>query len=153
MANLNKVMLIGNLTRDPQLRFTPSQMAICEFGLAINRKYKAGTGEMKEEVCFVDITAWGKQAETLSKYVTKGQQLFVEGRLTYDQWETPEGQKRSKLKVTLDGFQFLSSGQRGSGGGGAAAGAAGASGGAAPAEKGPGGGEFTQDLEDDTIPF
>jgi single-strand DNA-binding protein len=153
MANYNKVFLIGNLTRDPQLRYTPSQMAVCDFGLAVNRKSKSSTGEVREEVCFVDITAWGKQAETLSKYVTKGRQLLVEGRLTYDQWES-EGQKRSKLKVTLEGFQFLDSGQRGSGGGAAAAGAAGAAGGAAPAEKGPkGGGEFTQDLEDDTIPF
>jgi len=150
MANYNKVFLIGNLTRDPQLRYTPSQTAVCDFGLAVNRKSKTSTGETREEVCFVDITAWGKQAETLSKYVTKGRQLLVEGRLTFDQWET-EGQKRSKLKVTLEGFQFLDSGQRGPGG--PAAGAAGASGGAAPAEKGSGGGEFTQDLEDDTIPF
>ena len=151
MANYNKVFLIGNLTRDPQLRFTPSQTAVCDFGLAVNRKSKTSTGEMREEVCFVDITAWGKQAETLAKYVTKGSPLLVEGRLTYDQWES-EGQKRSKLKVTLEGFQFLGSGQRGAGGT-AAAGAAGAAGGAAGTEKGSGGGEFTQDLEDDTIPF
>ena len=155
MANYNKVLLIGNLTRDPQLRYTPSQMAVCEFGLAVNRKSRSSSGEQREEVCFVDITAWGKQAETLAKYVTKGRQLFVEGRLTFDQWEAQDGQKRSKLKVTLEGFQFLDSGRGGPGG---------AAGGSGPAsEKVPGttgsapaseSGEFNQEQpEDDTIPF
>jgi len=151
MANYNKVMLIGNLTRDPQLRYTPSQMAVCDFGLAVNRRMRTSGGEQKEEVCFVDITAWGKQAETLSKYVTKGRQLFVEGRLTFDQWETQDGQRRTKLKVTLEGFQFLSSGRGGGGGGGdRAAGPA-----ASQAEgKGKGDDSYNQDAEeDDNIPF
>ena len=147
MASLNRVYLVGNLTKDPELKFIPSGTAVANLRMATNRRWKAANGEAKEEVTFVGVVVWGKQAETLSKYVTKGRQLFVEGRLTFDQWET-EGQKRSKLKVTLEGFQFLDSGQRGSGG----AAAAGTAGGAA-AEKGPGGGEFTQDLEDDTIPF
>ena len=116
MANFNRVLLIGNLTRDPQLRYTPSQMAVCDFGLAVNRRMRTSGGEQKEEVCFVDITAWGKQAETLCKYVTKGQQLFVEGRLTLDQWEDKTGQKRSRLRVTLENFQFLGA-PRGAGGG------------------------------------
>jgi len=147
MANYNKVMLIGNLTRDPQLRYTPSQMAVCEFGLAVNRRRRSTSGEQQEEVCFVEITAWGKQAETLSKYVTKGRQLFVEGRLTFDQWEGKDGQKRSKLKVTLEGFQFLDSGRGGAGAGGARE--------AAP-EKGADTKDdypYNQELEDDTIPF
>lgn len=155
MANYNKVLLIGNLTRDPQLRYTPSQMAVCEFGLAVNRRRRSTSGEQQEETCFVEITAWGKQAETLSKYVTKGRQLFVEGRLTFDQWETQDGQKRSRLKVTLEGFQFLDSGK--GGGRGAAAGGGGrpqaADGGGGA---GGGGGDdypYNQDLEDDTIPF
>ena len=78
MANYNKVMLLGNLTRDPQLRYTPSQMAVCEFGLAVNRRRRSSSGEQQEEVCFVDITAWAKQAETISKYLTKGRQVFVD---------------------------------------------------------------------------
>lgn len=149
MANYNKVLLIGNLTRDPQLRYTPSQMAVCEFGLAVNRKSRSSSGEQREEVCFVDITAWGKQAETISKYLAKGRQVFVEGRLTLDRWETQDGQKRSKLRVTLEGFQFLDSGR----GGGARQGTGGP-GGPTPSGGGQGGGdEYNQDLEDDTIPF
>lgn len=157
MANYNKVMLIGNLTRDPQLRYTPSQMAVCEFGLAVNRRRRSSSGEQQEEVCFVDITAWGKQAETLSKYVAKGRQLFVEGRLTLDRWETQDGQKRSKLKVTLEGFQFLDS-NRGGGGGGQGGGGGGGGGNTGSYGGGGGGGgggdyDYNQDLEDDTIPF
>ena len=102
MPNVNKVHLIGHLTRDPVLRYTSGQMAVCEFGLAMSRKYKE-----KEEVCFVDCTAWGKQAETLQKYVAKGNPLYVEGHLVLDQWEAKDGTKRNKLKVTVDQFQFL----------------------------------------------
>lgn len=101
--NVNKVILAGNLTRDPQLRYTPSQTAVCEFGLAVNRKW----GSDNEEVCFIDITAWGKQAELIQKYLKKGSQLFVEGRLTLDRWEDRDGKKMSKLKVTLEQFQFV----------------------------------------------
>ena len=145
MANYNKVMLIGNLTRDPQLRYTSSQTAVCDLGLAVNRRSRTSAGEQREEVCFVDITAWGKQAETLSKYVTKGRQLFVEGRLTLDRWETKDGQKRSKLHVTLENFQFLDSGRSRQGAAGAPQ--------EGPAKKDGDSYQYNQDLEDDTIPF
>jgi single-strand DNA-binding protein len=116
MANFNKVYLIGNLTRDPELRVTPKGTAICQFGLAVNRQFKDESGAMRDETTFVDIEAWGKQGETIAKYCTKGRPLFVEGRLKFDQWEDKtSGQKRSKLKVVLEGFQFL--GGRGEGGG------------------------------------
>lgn len=108
MANLNRVLLIGNLTRDPELRVTPKGTAICQFGLAISRKFKDESGQDREEATFVDIEAWGKQGETIAKYCTKGRPLFVEGRLRFDQWEDKaSGQKRSKLKVVLENFQFL----------------------------------------------
>ncbi len=110
MANFNKVYLIGNLTRDPELRVTPKGTAICQFGLAVNRQFKDESGALRDETTFVDIEAWGKQGETIAKYCTKGRPLFVEGRLKFDQWEDKtSGQKRSKLKVVLEGFQFLGS--------------------------------------------
>lgn len=122
MANFNKVYLIGNLTRDPELRVTPKGTAICQFGMAVNRQFKDESGALRDDTTFVDIEAWGKQGETIAKYCTKGRPLFVEGRLKFDQWEDKtSGQKRSKLKVVLEGFQFLGSGQRdgapGAGGG------------------------------------
>lgn len=108
MANLNKVMLIGNLTRDPELRGTPKGTAICAFSLAINRKFKDDGGGEREEVTYVDVEAWGKAGETIAKYVTKGRPLFVEGRLRLDQWEDKTTkEKRSRMKVVLDNFQFL----------------------------------------------
>ena len=108
MANLNRVLLIGNLTRDPELRVTPKGTACCQFGLAISRKFKDEAGNEREEATFVDIEAWGKQGETIAKYVTKGRPLFVEGRLRFDQWEDKTTQqKRSKLKIVLESFQFL----------------------------------------------
>ncbi len=119
MANFNKVYLIGNLTRDPELRVTPKGTAICQFGLAVNRQFKDESGAMRDETTFVDIEAWGKQGETIGKYCTKGRPLFVEGRLKFDQWEDKtSGQKRSKLKVVLEGFQFLGSREGGPAGGG-----------------------------------
>ena len=158
MANVNKVILIGNLTRDPQLRYTPNQKAVCEFGMAINRKWRTDTGETKEEVCFVDCNIWGKRGEALQKYVTKGQQLFVEGHLTFDQWEGKDGQKRSRLRVTVDNFEFLGGSKGGGqGGGGPRNSAGGEEGGGPPSggQGGQGGGDYqyNQDLEDDTIPF
>ena len=115
MANFNKVYLMGNLTRDPELRVTPKGTAICQFGLAVNRQFKDESGAVRDETTFVDIEAWGRQGETISKYCTKGRPLFVEGRLKFDQWEDKtSGQKRNKLKVVLEGFQFL--GGRGEGG-------------------------------------
>jgi single-strand DNA-binding protein len=119
MASYNKVLLMGNLTRDPQLRYTPSQMAVAEFGIAVNNKFTTKGGESREEVCFVDITAWGKQAELINQYFQKGKPIFIEGRLKYDTWEDKNGGgKRHKLTVTLEGFQFVGGRDGGGGGGG-----------------------------------
>jgi len=108
MANLNKVFLMGNLTRDPELRYTPSGTAVTSFGLAVNRRYRSKSGEDREDTCFVDVTAFARQAEILSEYMSKGRPIFIEGRLHLDQWEDKEsGQRRSKLTVTLENFQFI----------------------------------------------
>lgn len=108
MASFNKVILLGNLTRDPQLKYLPSQTAIAEFGLAVNRKYRTQNGEDREEVTFVDCTAFGKQAEILNQYCSKGRPLFIEGRLKFDSWEDKQGGgKRSKLAVVIESFQLL----------------------------------------------
>jgi single-strand DNA-binding protein len=116
MANVNRVILIGNLTRDPQLKYLPSQTAVAEFGLATNRKFKSATGEDREEVCFVDCTAFGRSAEVINQYCQKGKQLYIEGRLKFDSWEDKQGGgKRSKLTVVIENFQFL--GGRDAGGG------------------------------------
>jgi len=117
MASLNKVMLMGNLTRDPELRVTASNLAICKFGLAVNRVYRTRDGERKEETTFVDVDAFGPPAETIAKYMAKGRSIFIEGRLVLDQWESNTGEKRSKLKVVCDNFQFLGSRSDGEGGG------------------------------------
>lgn len=110
--NYNKVMLAGNLTRDPQLSYLPSQTAVVDFGMAINRKWKGSDGQQKEETCFVDCQAFGRTAENLNKYMTKGQPLFIEGRLKFDSWTTKDGSKRSKHKVVIDNFHFLPDGQQ-----------------------------------------
>ena len=115
MANLNKVMLIGNLTRDPELKYTPGNQAVCELGLAVNRKYRTKDNEEREEVTFVDCEAWGKQAEVIKQYMTKGRPIFIEGRLKLDTWEDKEGGKRSKMRVVVENFQFLGSGGGGGG--------------------------------------
>lgn len=118
MASLNKVMLIGNLTRDPELRVTPKGTAICQFGLAVNRQFKDESGATRDETTFVDIEAWGKQGETVAKFCTKGKPLFVEGRLKLDTWDDKTtGQKRSKMKIVLENFQFLGGREGGEGGG------------------------------------
>jgi single-strand DNA-binding protein len=110
MANFNKVMLMGNLTRDPEVRYTPKGTAIANLGLAINETYTSSTGEQKEEVVFVDVEVWGRQAETAGQYLSKGRPVFIEGRLRFDQWDDKEtGQKRSKLKVVGLRVQFLGS--------------------------------------------
>jgi single-strand DNA-binding protein len=116
MASYNKVILLGNLTRDPEVRVTPNGLTICKFGLAVNRVFNSNEGERREETVFVDCDAFGRQAETLSKYVTKGQPLFVEGRLKLDQWETKEGDKRSRLSVVVETFQFIGSSRGGESG-------------------------------------
>jgi single-strand DNA-binding protein len=119
MPSLNKVLLMGNLTRDPELRVTPKGTPICQFALAINRKFKMESGESREEVIYVDVEAWGKQGETIAKYVTKGRPLFVEGRLRLDQWEDKNTkEKRSRMKVVLEAFEFLGDGRGGGGGSG-----------------------------------
>src|SRR5436190_10665965 len=129
MNGFNKVILAGNLTRDPELRYTGNGMAIAKFALAVNRKWKDGnTGDMKEEVTFVDIDAFGKQAETIGQYLKKGRPILIEGRLKLDQWEDKQTQqKRSRLGVVLESFSFLDSGggreggDFGAGGGGGGA--------------------------------
>lgn len=108
MANFNKVILIGNLTRDPELRYTPKGTAIAKIGLAVNRTWKTETGETREEVTFVDVDAFGRQAETLGQYMKKGRPILIEGRLRLDTWEDKQtNQKRSKLGIVLESFQFL----------------------------------------------
>jgi len=110
MANFNKVILAGNLTRDPELRYTPKGVAIAKITLAINRTWKSETGETKEEVTFVDVDAFGRQAEVVGQYMKKGRPFLVEGRLKLDQWEDKNThQKQSKLKVVLEGFSFIDS--------------------------------------------
>jgi len=116
MANFNKVILAGNLTRDPELRYTPKGTAIARIGMAINRTWKTETGESKEEVTFVDVSAFGRQAEVIAQYMKKGRPLLVEGRLKLDQWEDKNThQKQSKLNVVLESFSFIDS-NRGEGG-------------------------------------
>jgi len=110
MANFNKIILLGNLTRDPQLSYLPSQTAVVDFGMAINRKYKKQDGSVGEEVCFVDCQAFGKPAETLNKYCKKGNLLFVEGRLKSDSWTKHDGSKASKHRVLIENFQLMPNG-------------------------------------------
>jgi single-strand DNA-binding protein len=117
VPSFNRVLLMGNLTRDPELKFLPSQTPVTEFGLAMNRKFKTAAGEAKEEVCFVDCTAFAKTAELISQYFTKGKPIFLSGRLKYDSWEDRQGGgKRSKLTVVVEEFQFID-GKREEGGG------------------------------------
>jgi single-strand DNA-binding protein len=106
MASLNSVVLLGNLTRDPELRSTPQGTSVASFGLAVNRRYRQGE-EQREEVCFIDIVCFGRQAETASEYLSKGNLAMIEGRLQWRSWETPEGQKRSKHEVIANNIQFM----------------------------------------------
>jgi single-strand DNA-binding protein len=119
MASLNKVMLIGNCTRDPEIKYTPKGTAVAELGLAVNRIYSTESGERREETTFVDITLWGRQAEIAGEYLKKGRPVYIEGRLQLDTWDDKAtGQKRSKLKVVGDNLQLLGSREGGGGGGG-----------------------------------
>ncbi len=158
MRGYNKVILMGNLTRDPELKFTPKGTAVAKFGLAVNRVWRdEKTGENREEVTFVDVDAWGKQAETIAQYCKKGRPLFVEGRLKLDTWEDKNTkEKRSKMGVVLEGFQLLSDGQGRNEGGAEAPSSGGfraparptsAPSGVAEPDAGGGGGE------DDDVPF
>jgi single-strand DNA-binding protein len=107
MPSFNQVLLMGNVTRDPQVKTLPNGSQVADFGLAVNRKFRTAAGEDKEEVCFVDCAAFGKQAEVIAQYCTKGKPLFVQGRLKYDTWEDKAGGKRSKLSVIVETFQFV----------------------------------------------
>jgi len=107
MPSINKVFLMGHLTRDPELRYTPNGMPVADFGIATNRKYKDKGGESKEEATFVDLVAFGKRAETIGTYLKKGRLLYVEGRLRYESWESKDGQKRSRMRVVVENFQFM----------------------------------------------
>jgi single-strand DNA-binding protein len=152
MANFNKVILAGNLTRDPELRYTPKGTAVARFTLAINRTWKSESGESKEEVSFVDVDAWGRQGEVIAQYMKKGRPLLVEGRLKQDSWEDKNTkQKVSKLKVVLESFSFIDS-NRGDGGNAEAPRSR-----PAPAAPGSGASEApessTPPPEDDDVPF
>jgi single-strand DNA-binding protein len=145
-GSVNKVFLMGNLTRDIELRHLSGDQAVANFGLAVNRRFRTKDGESREETTFIDCEAWGRTAETMSKYLHKGRPVFVEGRLKLDQWEDREsGGKRSKLKVVIDNFQFVDSPGGGGGGGG---------GGRAPASAGVSSdGPGHQPLDESDIPF
>jgi single-strand DNA-binding protein len=129
MPNLNVVMLMGNLTRDPELRSTPAGTFVCDLGLAVNRTYKDKAGADQKETCFVDVTVWGARGRALSEHFSKGDPIFIQGRLVYETWEK-DGQRRNKLKVVGDSWEFVG-GRRGA---------------APPAEQ-------TQDVGEDEIPF
>ena len=151
MASFNRVILAGNLTRDPELRYTPKGTAVARLGIACNRKWKSETGEMKEEVTFVDVDAFGKTAETIGQYLKKGRPILIEGRLRYDTWEDKQsGQKKSKLGVVLENFQFLDSGG-GRGEGAAEASRSRPASGSAPAAPEPAEGDGPP--EHDDVPF
>jgi single-strand DNA-binding protein len=107
MASFNKVIMMGNLTRDPQLSYLPSQTPVCEFGLATNHRWRGQNGEQREESCFVDCRCYGKQAETFNQYMSKGKPVMIEGRLQLDMWESAEGQKRSKHRILVERFYFI----------------------------------------------
>jgi single-strand DNA-binding protein len=149
MASFNKVMLLGNLTRDPEVKYTPKGSAVADIGLAVNRTYTTDGGEKREETTFVDVTMWGRQAEIAGEYLKKGRPLFVEGRLQLDTWDDKQtGQKRSKMRVVCENFQMLGSrdggGESGGGGGGARS-----SGGGKPTKSAP----AAEESSDDDIPF
>ncbi|MDP7008705.1 MAG: single-stranded DNA-binding protein [Phycisphaerales bacterium] len=109
MATYNKVLIMGNLTRDPELKQTPSNQSVAQIGIAMNRKFKDREGTLREETTFVDCEAWGRTAEVMSQYLSKGKPVFVEGRLKLDQWQDKDGNNRSKLKVVIESFQFIDS--------------------------------------------
>ncbi len=152
MASYNRIVLMGNLTRDPQLSYTAGNVAVCKFGLATNHRRKDREGNVKEEVCFVDCTLFGKGGEVFNQYMSKGRSVLVEGRLRLDQWTTPEGDKRSKHEVIVDNFTFV--GARGENGGEAGSGTAATRRppAAQPAATGPGHEEPPPPTDDD-IPF
>ncbi len=118
MGNFNRVILMGNLTRDPQLKYLPSNTAVCEFGLAVNRRWRDPDGNQHDETCFVDLEAFGRRGETINQYMTKGGAILIEGRLKFDSWTAQDGAKRSKLRVVVENFTFVGGRDGGGGGGG-----------------------------------
>lgn len=161
MANYNKVLLMGNLTRDIELKYTPSNQAVANMGLAVNRRYKGADGEQREETTFVDLEAWGRTAEVMNQYLAKGRPVFIEGRLKLETWTDKDGGKRSKHRVVVESFEFIDSrgggGAGGQGGGGGYSQASGGygggaqyGGGGAPAG---GGGAEHEPIPDGDIPF
>ena len=148
-ANFNKVFLMGNLTRDVELKYTPNNQPVAAFGIAMNRRYRTREGEDREDTTFVDCEAWGRTAEVMNQYLAKGRPVFVEGRLKLDQWQDKDGNNRSKLRVVVENFQFIDS--RSSGGGQAPA-KGDAKQPAYAGDKGPAPAEH-QALKEDDIPF
>ncbi len=150
MPSYNKVLLMGNLTRDVQLKSLPSGQAIAEIAIAINRKFKTKDGQDREEVTYVDCECWGPRAEVIAKYFSKGKPIFIEGRLRLDSWEDKDGQKRSKMRVVIDDFQFVEGRGGGSGGGAGAA----DDGGYAPSRSSGGGSRGGHaGIQEEEIPF
>lgn len=151
MTSFNKVILMGNLTRDPEMRYTPNGTAVATLGLAVSRRYRQGE-EQREEVCFVDVVVFGRQAENCSQYLTKGAGVIIDGRLTYRRWETEDGMKRSKHEVVAQDVRFMP--RRDAVGGPADAGGPGAQGEPRRAAAASAGGEMSPpDFTDDDIPF
>jgi single-strand DNA-binding protein len=146
MASYNRVILVGNLTRDPELRFTPNNTAVSDIGLAVNDRRKNASGEWVDETTFVDVTLWGRTAEVANEYLSKGSSILIEGRLKLDTWEK-DGKKQSKLRVVADRMQML--GSRGAGGGGAGAGGRGT----AKVAESAGPADEIEAPADDDIPF
>lgn len=158
MPNYNKVLLMGNVTRDIELKHTASNQAVATIGLAVNRRYKTKEGEDREDVTFVDCEAWGRTAEVIHQYFGKGKPIFIEGRLKLDQWEDKDGKKQSKLRVVIEGFEFVESrgGGGDGGGGGRSSGGRGDREYAPSAPRGGGGGRGQaphQPVEEEDIPF
>lgn len=151
MPSYNKVLLMGNITRDVQLKQTSGNQSVVEIGVAVNRKYKTKDGQEREEVTFVDCECWGPRAEVIAKYFTKGKPIFIEGRLKLDTWEDKDGQKRSKMRVMIEDFQFV----EGRGGGGGGGGDGGGDGGYAPSRSsGASGGRGGHSgIQEEEIPF
>ncbi len=153
MASLNKVFLMGNLTRDPELRYTPNGTAVTDLGLAVNERYTGRDGNQVERTLFVDVVAWARQAETASEYLSKGSPIFVEGQLQMDEWEDKEGEKRKKLRVRAWRVQFLGSPRGAEGGDARPSGGAPRGRPAAPAERAPDDVPGPEDVGEDDIPF
>lgn len=149
MPNYNKVLLMGNLTRDIELKYTAGNQPVADIGIAVNRRYKTKEGEDKEEVTFVDCEAWGRTAEVMNQYLGKGKPVFLEGRLKLDQWQDKDGKNRTKLRVVIDSFQFVETRGGGQGGRSAAPGPGPAAGEDHPASVGSG----HQPVNESDIPF